>query len=378
MEKFNVDTFLNNIIAIEIPMTKTCNLRCRYCYIRDVRYKQIKVTAEDVIRLYEPIRAMFPNMLKPGIKCHIIPWGSEPLCEWETIQTALTFLFNQYPDVPVTTHWSTNATAIIDEYVEFVRTYWERIESLQISLDGPQEVHDYSRVSANGQGSFLKVMAHIRHMENAIPGFLSKVTFKSTIAPEQIKMGHVYKASLFFWEELNWSTSPVTLVKDQWYDQEAIKALDADLHKCREYCEKHPGKSMGFFYLFRRNEGGICSAGQTEVCVDLDGEIYICHTSATDDSKKQYFRLGNVLKGELDTKGVYRNLYCKYNYTFIQSALCKAVKCPIHHVNPNICWNCPMDMHNLSNFPYITNISFCEVMRTLYRHYLTWGKDCNA
>jgi len=372
-----VHQFLNHVTAIEIPMTKTCNLRCQYCYIRDPHYKEIKISSQEIIRLYEPIRKTFPLMLKSGHPCSVIPWGAEPLCNWEAIEESLEYLFNKYQDVPIDTHWSTNATTTPEEYIEFIRRHQERITHIQISLDGPKEVHDFSRRTKDGQGSFLQVTSHLSILTKEIPAMSRKIMFKSTLSPQQVALGHFYLSSVFFWEELGLDQSPVSLTKDCHYDEEALQQLDEDLERCRQYCQKNPGKSLGWFNVIETTSN-VCSAGTNAVSVDIDGEIYPCHAPATDDTKKQYFRIGNVFTGDIDYKGITRIWFQKYSYLDIHAALCKGSHCPLFPEYRGACWNCPIDMHNLNQIPFGGNISYCRVMQILFKHYKQWGKEAHA
>ncbi|MCS7243009.1 radical SAM protein, partial [Candidatus Caldatribacterium sp.] len=229
------EEFISRIECVEIPMTLECNLRCKYCYIRDNTYKTKPVTLEQVINLYEPMREFFPKMFKPGQQCAVIPWGSEPLLNWPVIEQALVTAFENYPDVPIYTLWSTNGTVISKSYADFVRTYASRIRSIQVSLDGPKDVHDFCRVTEQGIGSFAKVMAHLEFMHQEVPNFDSLVLYKSTLLPVQLELHHVYKATIFFHEELGVRVCPVSLVRDAYYTKESIKALDEDLTRLKDY-----------------------------------------------------------------------------------------------------------------------------------------------
>lgn len=369
-EKEITDNFLSKIRSVEIPMTLECNFRCAYCYIRDNKYKEQKIITDQVIKLFEPIKNYFPSMLKKDIPCFIIPWGSEPLMNWNVIEEAMEYLFTTYPDVPITTSWSTNASIINDKYINFIKKYYDRVTNIQISLDGPQEVQDYSRKIMGKQGSFFKVMSHIQWLTQEIPDIKRKLMFKSTVSPEQIKLGHIYKACVFFWEEMGFDGSPVSFTHDSWYDDEAIKAFADDMEKIKNYCQQHPDKHCGLFNFIERDAN--CSAGLTQLGVNIDGNVYYCHTAYTDDEKQKLFRLGNVLTGEVDTKAIYRITFAKYNYNELKRPMCQ--NCIVYKINPLACWSCPMDMHNFNKFSYTTNLSVCSLYRIIAKHYEEWGK----
>ena len=65
---------------------------------------------------------------------------------------------------------TTNATLLTDEIVDFL---YENGVSLTISLDGPQNVQDNSRVFVeSGKGTFEVIMSKLDHIKEKYPGYM--------------------------------------------------------------------------------------------------------------------------------------------------------------------------------------------------------------
>ena len=74
---------------------------------------------------------------------------------------------------------TTNATLLTDEIVDFL---YENGVSLTISLDGPQNVQDNSRVFAeSGKGTFEVIMGKLDHIKEKYPGYMENISFKELV-----------------------------------------------------------------------------------------------------------------------------------------------------------------------------------------------------
>lgn len=74
---------------------------------------------------------------------------------------------------------TTNATLLTDEIVDFL---YENGVSLTISLDGPQNVQDNSRVFAeSGKGTFEVIMGKLDHIKEKYPGYMENISFNAVL-----------------------------------------------------------------------------------------------------------------------------------------------------------------------------------------------------
>jgi uncharacterized protein len=154
-------------------LTAECNLRCRYCFIEGAMargHTPSAMSTRTALRgLHLFAEALGRNPIVPTIdNPTIIFYGGEPLLNKDAFLTALgeTARLKASGKLPATTGVSliTNGTVIEDDVLDAIRVNGV---SVAVSLDGPSEVHDGNRVSASGRGTFAKVVANIRRLQDA-------------------------------------------------------------------------------------------------------------------------------------------------------------------------------------------------------------------
>ncbi|MEM9552956.1 MAG: radical SAM protein [Acidobacteriota bacterium] len=172
------DADYGGYVGVIFKVTRWCNLRCTYCH--DWR------TGRDQAMSFGVLRTLFERLLEPAGHGNVdVIWhGGEP-----TILDRRAFLrilalqrHFQRPGQRIQNSIQTNATRIDDEWVGFLRRY--RF-SVSVSLDGPPEVHDRTRVDIAGRGSFDDVRRGLELLRDA--GLLRGVLL--VITPEILELG---------------------------------------------------------------------------------------------------------------------------------------------------------------------------------------------
>ena len=355
-------------------MSLQCQLRCKYCYIHDNTYKTQPVHYDSIIKVMDASVEFFPNFLKGNSA--IIPWGAEPLCNWDTIEKALRYAFKTYPCF-IKTAWSTNGIVTTQQYINFINEFIDRIIYLQISLDGPEEVHNYSRLFANGKGSYDYVRKTVDIIQEQCPALQNKLTIKATLSSEQLERHHFYKAVRFFLTEMKLPLDPVTLVNDATYTPQAVKALKEDLKRLKnewnEIKSINEHATIGLFYRLENHHNPHCSACKNQIEVDFNGDFYPCHGPVTSKQLQSYFKLGNVFSKTVDDKAIYRSFYGKYNAPLVRSPICQS--CCIQGINPAFCHVCVMDTMSATHNAYFFPLSTCKPKQAIGEAYLEWKHD---
>ena len=120
-----VNNFINGILALEIPSSLVCNLRCNYCYISDPRMKNIKVSPKQIIDILENASLLFPGLSKSEeirksvskreeTTVYISPWGAEPFANLDTLEAIYEFAHEYYGKNKYKIGTSTNGTILND------------------------------------------------------------------------------------------------------------------------------------------------------------------------------------------------------------------------------------------------------------------------
>ena len=377
MDASRFSEYFNHIVSVEIPMSLECNLRCKYCYITDPHFKTTPVSLVEVNRVIDAVLECFPAYQKEG-ETGIIPWGAEPGCNWAVIEEALRYAFSLPIPSRIVTGWSTNLTILNRRMLDFIREYCDRITSLQVSIDGDEEVHDYSRRTVNGNGTYRIVRSNLDLLLKECECLASRIVYKSTLHPEQLELLHYSKAVEFFLTELKLKTDPVTIVNDRPYTRSQVSGLKESFDILKKRWDKIKAKNedamIGYFRKIMQPDEYHCSAYKTQVAVDINGNIYPCHEPTTSSSfSKNAFLLGNVFNKTVNPKGIMVTINLKYNISAFRTPLCK--NCEVYHIAPQLCFPCPFDALRSTSSPFLFPISSCYARKAIVEKYQEWMND---
>jgi uncharacterized protein len=187
---------------VVLQPTPFCNINCRYCYLPN-RTSTARMTSETVGRILEEV---FSSSLVADPLT--IAWhAGEPMV------LPLSFYHDAYQRMEqlntqkrhVITTFQTNGTRITQEWCDFFNLHQVTIG---ISLDGPQFLHDRSRIDRAGRGTFAQTMRGIELLQrNGIqPSILMVLTSEALEYPDEIWeffAGHHLTQIGFNIEEIN-------------------------------------------------------------------------------------------------------------------------------------------------------------------------------
>ena len=133
----------NKITNLQIKISNTCNLNCKYCYANQGNYgkKDTLMSKETAKKLAEKINNIFPNIEKISF------FGGEPLLNIEAVEIIVSELKNK----KITYSLVSNTTIVNDNIINLLNNNNIKIIS---SLDGPQKFNDINRISNSNQGSY--------------------------------------------------------------------------------------------------------------------------------------------------------------------------------------------------------------------------------
>ncbi|WP_321145810.1 radical SAM protein, partial [Bacillus mycoides] len=153
----NTYSFLvsNQLQELIIFPTEQCNFRCVYCY-EDFKMKQM---SPDIVN---SIKKFLENRV-PEIKYLTINWfGGEPLLAKKVVIDISKYAQNLSKKYNALSYSSTMTT---NGYLLTPSTFNNLVEvgitEYQISLDGPKDIHNLTRIKANGSGSFETIWKNL-------------------------------------------------------------------------------------------------------------------------------------------------------------------------------------------------------------------------
>lgn len=151
--RFNRAKYNATSIGFTIIPTHACNLACEYCYQGHGDVLSSTMSEETVKRTIEFIKKSAVGRKSLGINFY----GGEPLLFPDIIFTILEPLqsFADENNIQLSTTFTSNGTLFTDDIAEKLADYNYEI---QITLCGPQEIHDSIRIDKKGNGTYERLM----------------------------------------------------------------------------------------------------------------------------------------------------------------------------------------------------------------------------
>ena len=273
--------------------TYGCNLACAYCYQNGIKHKTQLMTKEVADVFFEHLKKQFPQR-KPFITL----FGGEALIASERQKDIIDYIVKKAAKGGYAISAVTNGYDLL-EYLDILQQ--AVVKEIQITLDGPQAVHDLRRCTANGKGTYDRIMLGVEEaVKRQIPINLRMVVDKSN-----------YEDLITLAEDLDqrgWLDLPVQRFKTQiGRNYELFECYAAPQHLLDqaehwamfvELAEKHPilkklhqAEFKGINHLVQTGELYLpsydtCPACKTEWVFDLYGDIYGCTATTGQDEYK--------------------------------------------------------------------------------------------
>ena len=142
-----------------------CNLACTYCFQKDLPHNPDKFMSKKV--LDDSIKAAREiSSRRTGTIESIELFGGEPLLLKSKSNVEKILKFAEKEDATVTI--VTNGV-LVKEFMDILTPVKNRINMLQITVDGPPEIHDKRRIFRSGRGTFHMIEEGIELLlENGI------------------------------------------------------------------------------------------------------------------------------------------------------------------------------------------------------------------
>ena len=145
--------------SIFLVTTRSCQLNCPYCFERGVSQKeQLNIETAKKIVLW------CQNYLNKNNSCNklrVVLYGGEPLLNKRIIEYILPRLYNIAREKQLLFKLDivTNGELLDLKTLSFLNRY--NLNTVEITLDGPKEIHDKRRIRKDGKGTFDRIMQNI-------------------------------------------------------------------------------------------------------------------------------------------------------------------------------------------------------------------------
>lgn len=311
---------------------ENCNFRCIYCY---EKFERGQMQPEVVAGL----KALVAQKVKEVKKLGISWFGGEPLLARNIIyDLSDSFLYNcEQKGVLYSSGITTNGYLLTEDVVDSLLK--RKVTFYQVTLDGPEHVHNKSRKLAGGGGTYRNILDNLVRMRNRSEQFCVniRVNFrKEHTAPlmEQFmrEIQSLFKGDTRF----NMAFHPVGRMGGP--NDSDLDICDAEPVGTLRSALLKKSLEVGFSDELIKSKlqphGNVCYAGQeSSIVVGSNGTIYKC-TVAFDDPRNHVGRItenGELLVDQslwdlwtkLDDKNISKCTSCSYNPS------CQSRGCPL-------------------------------------------------
>lgn len=174
------DGFRCNQLIIEL--TGKCTLRCKYCVYNDYNegnrnFNTSNIDFETAKKAIDFIYAHNDHK-----KLAITFYGGEPLLNFKVMKQCIDYSLNNLEVEELAFSFTTNLTLMTKE----IANYLAQIPNMSIllSVDGPEEIHDRSRVNQKGHGSFQDVYEGLKNIAASVNKYKkTKLAFNAVLMP---------------------------------------------------------------------------------------------------------------------------------------------------------------------------------------------------
>ncbi|MBE6050386.1 MAG: radical SAM protein [Clostridium sp.] len=316
-EKISIDRN-REVVNLVMNVSQDCNLRCRYCFASTGHYKgQRELMSQEVA---DKTLEWFVNQAKEAKHLNLHLFGGEPLVNVPLVKYIVgrvKELEKKY-DKKIFMNICTNGTIMNDEILQLIK---ENEIGLQISIDGPKEIHDHFRPTAEGGSSYDLIVKNLEKIfaeidKNAI---IPRSTISRGVTDVCGIVNHLLNEmkfnSTFFIPAMGCGGISYGLEDVPKLCTEYDKLIEIFLSKLRK------GEEFNIFPMISEIDAigkGIrriygCGAGIGFASVDTKGNLYPCMRFTNNKN----YNLGNVNEGfnskrnELFDRTVYNRKDCK-------------------------------------------------------------------
>ncbi len=139
--------------------TYGCNLACTYCFEREIERRPAEVMTDDQVdAVFDAIDVMRRDEEQPPF---IELFGGEPFLPGT--RQAITRILTRARERELKVNAITNGTNVV-AFEDVFERFAETLHVMQITIDGPAEVHDIRRKRAGGEGTFAQMIEGIDHL----------------------------------------------------------------------------------------------------------------------------------------------------------------------------------------------------------------------
>ena len=289
------------IKAMCLHLAHDCNLRCEYCFAKGGAFD-----GKRELMSFEVAKAAIDYLVKVSgnrRNLEIDFFGGEPLLNFDvlkkTVEYARSIEEKNGKNFRFTV--TTNAFHVTEEMKQYLN---ENMHNIVVSIDGRPKVHDATRKTVKGTGSYERVVKNAAALTKERQGeYYARGTFTADNLDFAQDVLHV--ADLGFYGV---SIEPVVTKLPNEIKQEHLPAIYEEYERLAKEYMKREEQSNGFvFFHFmvdldagpcKKKRVRGCGAGTEYIAIAPNADVFPCHQFVGQDQ----YRMGSVFSEGLDEK----------------------------------------------------------------------------
>lgn len=303
----NDSKYSSQNFTLTIAPTMKCNFVCPYCYEKGRNLHTMD--ADTVHYTKEYIREI--KKFSPYLS---ISWyGGEPLLAMDIIEDISKYAINLFNE----NYYSSMVTNGYNLTLENAKKMKElRINDIQITIDGPPDIHNKMRKLPNGKDTFFTILNNISAIYSVYPevNIIIRVnTDKKNIDRVDEILDYLKEYSLD--DRVSLYLAPIDNINNTCENSENCFTNSEFAKAHLDYLQRNFNKGYSFIKLPEPNIP-ICGAvSNRSIIIDAQGDIYKCW----DDVSNSQYKAGHV-KNPFELNKNYTNwlLYDPFNHECIE------------------------------------------------------------
>jgi len=258
-----------SILGLTIAPTLNCNFGCEYCF----EERQNKEIGKDI---EEKIYELAESAASKGKAVGVTWFGGEPMLSFDAI-VRMTTRFKEICDthkVEYSAGMISNGYLFDEKKIEIYKNL--SINNVQITLDGPQRIHDQRRYLLNRKPTFSKIIENIKLLLNAKQNVSIRINIDNTNVDEIDKLIQFLKSEGI--DSAAISFGHVKAINKTCKTLES-SCLTNDLYsqKVREFSKVLEKNELKSGMMYPKLRSVYCSANSTDsFVIDPEGYLYKC------------------------------------------------------------------------------------------------------
>ena len=299
----------SDVLKLTIIPTYSCNFACPYCY--EGNYTERKDNLFMSLKVEEAIAQLCEKYAQKGKNIDITWYGGEPLLAKNTIWNLSKKIKNicAHNHVELVGSMITNGYLIDDATIEKIKE--SQIKAIQISLDGPPDIHDKSRkLKCSSEGTFYVLIDNVKKLRKNDIKVGIRIHANKENEPRLDELFNILAN-----ENLTDCLISVALVRN--FAKECSKGFNNFLDerdfagKQLNYIQKllRLGFNASIYPQFQFDQPCVANSNNAYM-IGPEGNLFACWVDAGKNEKK----IGNIfelIKEETKKSTIYRKYYIK-------------------------------------------------------------------